>query len=87
MWQLNISSINWSTPPITDQTVDIAYREGGSTAYFTTDGSAVFKPDGTINGTPNPFVISDIDDAWASIEIRMINECNEIEVFQTFNKP
>lgn len=87
MWQLNINSINWTTPPITNQTVDISYREGGSSAYFTLAGTVIFKPDGTISGTPNPFVISDISDAWATLEVQMVNECNGLDVTQTFNKP
>lgn len=86
-WLINITSINWAAPPVSNQTVDVSYRHGGTSDAFTAAGSITFKPDGTINGTPNPFVISNIDDTWTSVEVDSVNTCNGTHVVTTFNKP
>ena len=86
-WQVKIQSINFVVAPNIVQEVEISYREGGKSDPWSTPVTVYFNPDGTINGTPNPYIINNIDDAWASIEIRCVNTCNAIEETETFNKP
>jgi len=86
-WLININTVTWVVPPTGTQPVDISYREGGSTGYFTSAGTITFNPDGTINGTPNPFQITGISDAWLSVEVQSVNTCNGVDVLKTFNKP
>lgn len=86
-WILNITSIAWVANPSGNQIVDISYREGGTGGAFTSAGTATFDSAGNIVGTPNPFQITGIDDAWASIEIDTVNECNSTDVYTTFDKP
>lgn len=86
-WITNITTISWVTNPSVNQTVNFSYREGGTSGAFTSAGSATFAPDGSIVGSPNPFQITDIDDAWTSIEVDAVNPCNGTVVSTTFNKP
>lgn len=86
-WQIKITSINWTVAPSGNQTVDISYRQGGSSGAYTTSGTAVFDASGAIVGTPDPFIIGGIDDSWTSVEVKSVNECNSVDVSTTFNKP
>lgn len=86
-WLVNINSIIWEVPPYGNQSVDISYREGGTSGYWISSGTIVFAPAGSIVGIPDPFVIPDLPDYWDSVEVQAINECNEIEFLKTFDKP
>lgn len=86
-WLLKIASINFAAPPTGNQTVQISYRQGGTSGAFSTPVSVTFNPDGTINSTPNPYIISAIDDSWNSIDVKSVNTCNSMEVLKTFFKP
>lgn len=86
-WLLKLTDMSWVAPPISSQTVAISYREGGTAGAFTSSGNITFSSTGAIVGTPNPFVIAAIDDAWGSIEIKAVNSCNSVDKFKTFNKP
>ena len=86
-WLLKLTSITWVAPSVGNQTVAVSFREGGTAGVFTSAGNITFSPAGAIVGTPNPFVIPDIDDAWASIEIKSVNSCDSVEVLKSFNKP
>jgi hypothetical protein len=86
-WLLKITSINWVAPSISNQTVAISYRKGGTTDAYTSAGNITFSPSGAIVSTPNPFVIASIDDTWTSIQVKSVNSCNAEEVLKTFSKP
>ena len=86
-WLTKITSVMFMDPPIGDQVVKVSYREFGSGSAFTTPDLIIFKPDATISGTPNPYIISGISDAWAAIEVKIVNNCDILEVLQKFSKP
>lgn len=86
-WILNITSITWVVNPSVNQTVNISFRQGGTSGAFTSAGTATFDSSGNIVGTPNPFQITAISDAWTSIEVDTVNACNSTDVLTTFNKP
>lgn len=86
-WVVKINSLAWVADPSGNQTVFVSYREGGTAGAFTASGAIFFASDGTISGTPNPYIISGISDAWASIEVDFVNQCSMVDYLQTFTKP
>ena len=86
-WITKITSINLATIPGVNQLIYVSYREGGTASAFSPAGTITCAPTGAIVSTPSPFVIASIPDAWASIDVQYVNQCNGIEVFQTFIKP
>lgn len=86
-WLYKLTSMNFEAPPTGNQSVDISFRKGGTTDAFSSPVTVVFKPDGTINGLPNPYIITGIDDSWATIDIKSTNQCNGIDVITNVAKP
>lgn len=86
-WLYKLTSIAFAAPPTGNQSVDISFRQGGTSGAFTTPATVIFKPDGTINGIPNPYIITGIDDSWTTMDIKSTNQCNGIDVITTVNKP
>jgi hypothetical protein len=87
-WNTTISSCTFSNVLVAgaNQTVDILIREGGTTGAFVSSGIITFDYTGVLTSTPNPFVISNIPDAWLSVEIKAINTCGTLYVV-TRNNP
>ena len=85
-WITNINSITWAANPSVNQSVDVKYRQGGTSGAYTDAGIVVFAPDGTIVGA-TPFQITGINDSWASIDIDFVNQCSMVDHSQTFTKP
>lgn len=87
MWQIKIQSANFQVPPTALQETQISFRKAGTSDAFSSPVTVKFNADGTINGSPNPYIINNISDAWAGVEVKTVNTCNAEEVLQTFNKP
>ena len=88
-WSAEISAASFAAtpnPPV-NQYVDIFYRQGGSTGAYTFAGNITFDSTGAIVSTPNPFVISGLDDSWGYIEIKAVNQCGGSAFFKSVYNP
>ena len=86
-WNLPITGVVWNADINVNQIVDIYYREYGSINPFAFAGAIVFNPEGQVVGLPNPFLIENINEAIVAVEVKAINQCNNVNYIKVFYKP